>query len=105
MSDLLSTLGIGTKRRRWALVAVVVAAISAVALLMGLGGDDAQPIRVGVLHSLSGSMAMSARPVVESTLMAIDELNAAGGVLGRPSKRTYATAPRIPPSLPARPNA
>ena len=83
MSDLLSTLGIGTRRRRWALVAVVVAAISAVALLMGLGGDDAQPIRVGVLHSLSGSMAMSARPVVESTLMAIDELNAAGGVLGR----------------------
>lgn len=83
MSDLLTTVGIGTSRRRWALVAVVVAAISAVALLMRLGGDDAQPIRVGVLHSLSGSMAMSARPVMESTLMAIDELNAAGGMLGR----------------------
>ena len=69
--------------RRRALAAVVVAAISAVALLMGFGCREAVPIRVGVLHSLSGTMAISARPVAESTLMAIDELNAAGGLLGR----------------------
>ena len=62
--------------RRRALAAVVVAAISAVALLMGFGCGEAVPIRVGVLHSLSGTMAISARPVAESTLMAIDELNA-----------------------------
>ena len=72
-------------RRGRALVAlaVLLAAISAVALLMGLGGGEAGPIRVGVLHSLSGTMAISARPVAESTLMAIEELNAAGGLLGR----------------------
>lgn len=43
----------------------------------------APPIRVGVLHSLSGTMAISARPIVEATLMAIDEINAAGGLLNR----------------------
>jgi urea transport system substrate-binding protein len=42
------------------------------------------PIKVGVLHSLSGSMQESESPVVDATLLAIDELNAAGGVLGRP---------------------
>jgi urea transport system substrate-binding protein len=80
---LLATLVNGTGPRRWALVAVVAAAISAVLLLMSLGAGEAGPIRVGVLHSLSGTMAISARPVTESTLMAIDELNAAGGLLGR----------------------
>ncbi|MGQ9867140.1 MAG: urea ABC transporter substrate-binding protein [Pseudanabaenaceae cyanobacterium] len=42
------------------------------------------PIRVGVLHSLTGTLAGSERPVVEATLLAIEEVNQAGGVLGRP---------------------
>ncbi len=42
------------------------------------------PIRVGVLHSLTGTMAESESAVVEATLLAIEELNRAGGVLGRP---------------------
>ncbi len=46
-------------------------------------GSGGPPIRVGVLHSLSGPMAVSEQPVVEATLLAIEELNAAGGVLGR----------------------
>lgn len=41
------------------------------------------PIKVGVLHSLTGHMAFSERPVVDATLMAIEELNASGGLLGR----------------------
>ncbi len=41
------------------------------------------PIRVGILHSLTGTMAISEKPVVDSTLMAIDEINQQGGVLGR----------------------
>lgn len=41
------------------------------------------PIKVGILHSLSGTMAISERALVDATRMAIDELNAAGGVLGR----------------------
>lgn len=41
------------------------------------------PLRVGIIHSLSGTMAISSRPIVEATLMAIEEINAKGGVLGR----------------------
>ena len=41
------------------------------------------PIQVGILHSLSGTMAVSESPVVDATLMAIDEINLAGGILGR----------------------
>jgi urea-binding protein len=40
-------------------------------------------IKVGVLHSLSGTMAISEKSVVDSTLLAIDEINASGGVLGK----------------------
>jgi urea transport system substrate-binding protein len=42
-----------------------------------------QPLKVGVLHSRTGTMAISERPVIDATLFAIEELNAKGGVLGR----------------------
>ncbi|GAB4421238.1 MAG: urea ABC transporter substrate-binding protein [Anaerolineae bacterium] len=41
------------------------------------------PIKVGILHSLSGTMAISEVSVKDATMMAIEEINAAGGVLGR----------------------
>ena len=41
------------------------------------------PIRVGVLHSLSGTMEISEKSVADATLLAIDEINESGGVLGR----------------------
>lgn len=41
------------------------------------------PIKVGVLHSLSGTMAISETSVVDSTLLAIEEINKKGGILGR----------------------
>lgn len=58
----------------------------ALMLLVSLLGctDEATPIKVGVLHSLSGTMADSERPVAMATQMAIEEINANGGVLGRP---------------------
>lgn len=40
-------------------------------------------IRIGILHSLSGTMAISERPMVDAMLLAIDEINSHGGVLGR----------------------
>jgi urea transport system substrate-binding protein len=42
------------------------------------------PIKVGVLHSLTGMMAANETPVVDATLFAIEELNRNGGVRGRP---------------------
>ena len=44
-------------------------------------GSD--PIKIGVLHSLSGTMSISETAVRDATLMAIDEINAAGGVMGQ----------------------
>ena len=40
-------------------------------------------IKVGVLHSLSGTMAISETSLRDVVLMAIDEINASGGVLGK----------------------
>lgn len=44
------------------------------------GGDT---IKVGILHSLSGTMAISETTVVDAEKLAIKEINAAGGVLGK----------------------
>ncbi len=41
------------------------------------------PIKVGVLHSLSGTMAISETVLKDTVLMAIEEINGKGGVLGR----------------------
>lgn len=40
-------------------------------------------IKVGILHSLSGTMAISETSVRDAELLAIKEINAAGGVLGK----------------------
>ncbi|MCG8367615.1 MAG: urea ABC transporter substrate-binding protein [Pseudanabaenales cyanobacterium] len=45
------------------------------------GGGDT--IKVGILHSLSGTMAISETTVVDAELLAIKEINQAGGVLGK----------------------
>lgn len=44
---------------------------------------DSGPIKVGILHSLSGTMAISETSLKDVALMAIEELNARGGLLGR----------------------
>ncbi len=40
-------------------------------------------VRLGILHALTGPMAISEKPMAEAELLAIEEINAAGGVLGR----------------------
>jgi urea transport system substrate-binding protein len=69
------------RRRAGPVLLVAFAAIGVLGL--GLLRLQAQPpIRVGVLHSLSGTMAISEQDVADATLLAIDEINAAGGLLG-----------------------
>jgi len=46
--------------------------------------QDKSPIKVGVLHSLSGTMAISETALKNTALMTFEEINAKGGVLGRP---------------------
>ena len=43
----------------------------------------ADTIKVGILHSLSGTMAISETSLRDVALMAIEEINAKGGVLGK----------------------
>ena len=67
--------------RRFTLKALSVAA--ALSTLSALPARAAATIKVGVLHSLSGTMAISETVLKDTVLMAIDEINAKGGVLGK----------------------
>ncbi len=60
--------------------------LSAVALGIGalsLPAFAADTIKVGVLHSLSGTMAISESVLKDTVLMTIAEINAKGGLLGK----------------------
>ena len=62
-------------------------ALSAAAALGAFGlaapAHAQNTIKVGILHSLSGTMAISETVLKDVALMAIDEINAKGGVLGK----------------------
>ena len=45
--------------------------------------QDSGPIKVGILHSLSGTMAISETSLKDTALMTISEINKSGGVNGR----------------------
>lgn len=42
-----------------------------------------EPIRLGAIFSLTGDMAVSEAPLADAVRMAVDEINAGGGLLGR----------------------
>lgn len=45
-------------------------------------GVDANSVRLGILHSLTGTFAIAEAAMVEAEKLAIEEINAAGGVMG-----------------------
>ncbi len=51
--------------------------------MIGATVKAADTIKVGVLHSLSGTMAISETALKNTALMAIEEINAKGGLLGK----------------------
>jgi urea transport system substrate-binding protein len=57
--------------------------LSAALATIGMSAHAAETIKVGILHSLSGTMAISETALKETALMTIDEINKAGGVLGK----------------------
>ena len=61
--------------------AIITASIAAVSTTAFAQSKD--PIKVGILHSLSGTMAISETVLKDVALMAIEEINAKGGVMGR----------------------
>ena len=66
----------------------VVAGIGVAALLGNLGNwalsyaADKEPVKIGILHSLSGTMAISEVSLRDTVMMAVDEINSKGGVMG-----------------------
>lgn len=69
--------------RRFTLKTLAAAATVATLSFTGLSAHAQETIKVGVLHSLSGTMAISETVLKDTVLMAIDEINAKGGVLGK----------------------
>src|SRR5271170_6760790 len=67
-------------RRHWlAATAALILGLSA----LGPAKADDDTIKVGVLHSLSGTMAISETTLKDTVLFMIDEQNKKGGVLGK----------------------
>ena len=85
-------------RRTWIGLAALAATAGggAFALISKKSNNDVRPgdsgfvplptegVKVGILHSLSGTMLDSESPIVDAILLAIEEVNQAGGVLGKP---------------------
>jgi urea transport system substrate-binding protein len=69
-------------RREWLKMGVAAAAAAPAGACRRVAGPD--PIKVGILHSQTGTMAISEVSLRDVELFAIDEINRAGGILGRP---------------------
>jgi len=50
---------------------------------LAAAAENTSPVRVGILHSLSGTMAISESTLKNVALMTIEQINESGGVLGR----------------------
>ncbi|TBU90652.1 urea ABC transporter substrate-binding protein [Stutzerimonas kirkiae] len=69
--------------QRRSLIKAFTLSASIVAMGMSWTLQAAETIKVGILHSLSGTMAISETSLKDMALMTIDEINAKGGVLGK----------------------
>ena len=74
------------------------AGVAALTLAAQAAYADDDTIKVGVLHSLSGTMAISETTLKDTVLMMVEEQNKKGGLLGKkleavrvPSQRTRAS--------------
>jgi len=69
------------KRRSFVRVLALAASVAAIGTSSTTFAQQ-KTVKIGVLHSLSGTMAISETVLKDTVLMAIDEINAAGGVMG-----------------------
>ena len=61
---------------------LAIGAASGAALLPGLASAE-DSVKLGLLHSLSGTIAIAEASLVDAEKMAIEEINASGGVMGK----------------------
>jgi ABC-type branched-subunit amino acid transport system substrate-binding protein len=62
---------------------IALSSIAGASLLLPTAAQAAETVKVGVLHSLSGTMAISETSLRDVLLFTFDEVNKAGGVMGK----------------------
>jgi branched-chain amino acid transport system substrate-binding protein len=78
-----------SRRRKQALLGAIVAlvvALAASAAAFGKSGEGSEPIVVGSILDATGPINIYGKPMIDSTKLSIDHINANGGVLGRKLK-------------------
>jgi urea transport system substrate-binding protein len=70
------------KRRAVVKMLAIAASVAAIGAASSSALAQQKTVKVGILHSLSGTMAISETVLKDTVLMAIDEINARGGVMG-----------------------
>lgn len=74
------------KKRVMNTAAAAVLALSMVLMTgcgSGSGSSSKESVKVGLLHSMTGSMAISEQAVLDAEKLAIKEINESGGILGK----------------------
>src|SRR4249920_2392592 len=71
------------KRKKFLKILAFAAFITVACIPPLRGAESSEPIKVGILHSLSGTMAISETSLKDVALMTIEEINKSGGVMGR----------------------
>ena len=72
------------RRPRWPWLLGIGLALAATWLVIDRWFVDHRPIVVGILHSQTGPMAVSERSMIDAEVLALEEINRQGGLLGRP---------------------
>ena len=92
-----------SNRRLWTLRIGLLLVACVIITLAWLGFDrllnNRRPIIVGILHSQTGPMAVSELSMIEAEVLALEEINAEGGLLGRPVKWIIADGASDPPTF------
>jgi urea transport system substrate-binding protein len=65
------------------IVTVLLSFLASFGFINPVSAAESDVIKVGVLHSLSGTMSISEVAVKDATILAIEEINAKGGLLGK----------------------
>src|SRR6185369_13833177 len=75
--------GESMKRRAVVKMLAIAASVAAIGGAASSALAQQKTVKIGILHSLSGTMAISETVLKDTVLMAVDEINAKGGVLGK----------------------
>jgi len=70
------------KRRAVVKMLAITASVAAIGGASFSALAQQKTVKIGILHSLSGTMAISETVLKDTVLMAVDEINAKGGVMG-----------------------